>query len=242
MFFLANRNYFSQNGYLYQAAFNGTFYEYGFTSIPVIEITDAPEDTDWDRWSILFDGKTYRLYFMPVGKSDRLYQFGFNTSTEKYEYGYNSIPVIPVNGLPEDANVTGFSILHDGANYRLYFKTSSQRKIYQCGYNPSVGENGAYVFGYNSIPEIAIVNAPTDTDWKSWSMLHDGEVYRLYFKSSNDKNLLYQFGFDGKSYTYGHLSAPVLQVIGMPDKTYVKKFNLTHDGMDYRFYNLVKPE
>lgn len=235
--FLASiTNFFSQKGALYQAAYNGSFYEYKYNSIPIISISNAPEDTDWNRWSILFDGENYRLYFMPIGKSDRLYQFGYNSFSEKYEYGYNSVSIIPIRGLPDDANITNFSILFDGSDYRLYFK-SGQKKLYQCAYNPSIGTTGAYEFGFHSKSEITIKNAPLDTDWNNWSMLHDGEVYRLYFKSSQNNNLLYQFGFDGNSYVYGFQSDPVIKVEGMPDKNFVKKFNITYDGL-YRYYNL----
>jgi hypothetical protein len=179
---------------------------------------------------------------MPIAKSVKLYQFSFNLVTEQYEFGYNSIPIIPVMGLPEDADVTGFSILHDGSYYRLYFKTEVQNSIYQCAYNPTIGNNGAYVYGYKSIPEITITDAPVDTDWNKWSMLHDGDIYRLYIKSTNDSELLYQFGVDGYSYAYGYESIPVLHVKGMPEINFVERFNLTHDQMDYRYYNLVKPE
>ena len=233
---------FCQSGQLYQAAFNGESYEYGFTSIPVIDIVNAPEDTDWERWSLLFDGDTYRLYFMPIGRSDKLYQFGFNPATSAYEYGHRSTPVIPIIGLPDDANVTGFSMLHDGIDYRLYFMTSDKSKVYQCAYNSNAEGGAAYEFGYRSAPEISIIDAPYDTDWRSWSMLHDGNVYRLYLKSTADGNALYQFGFDGSAYTYGYRSTPIIRIKGMPRQKYVRKFNLTHDGQDYRYYNLKKPD
>jgi hypothetical protein len=227
----------AQSARLYQAAFNGTCYEFGYKSFPEIPISDAPEDTDWQRWSILYDGINYKLYAMPIGKSDKLYQFAFNPSTLQYEYGYNCSPITSVVDLPENANVTGFSILHDGDNYRLYFKTDEKDKIYQCGFDP---DSESFVFGYNSIPVITISNAPENTDWNSWSMLHDGQDYRLYFKSKDNKNLLYQFGFNGYSYSYGYRSLPKIKVINMPQLHYVKKFNITFDGSEYRYYNLEK--
>ena len=61
---------FSQSAFLYQAAFNGTEYEYGYSSKPRIEITGAPDDIDWNRWSMLHDGGNYRLFFMPIGRSE----------------------------------------------------------------------------------------------------------------------------------------------------------------------------
>jgi hypothetical protein len=239
IFLMLNKSFlWSQVANLYQAAYNGESYEYGFNSLPMIPISGAPDDTDYERWSILHDGNVYRLYFMPLGKSDQLYQFGFNPNSKSYEFGYKSIEIIPIVNLPINANVSSFSILFDGFNYRLYFKSSENKSLFQCAYNPSEGLNGSYIYGYNSDPEINIKNAPQDTDWKTWSMLHDGETYRLYFKSKAKKNVLYQFGYDGLNYTYGHQSNPEIEVIGMPRKEFVNKFNITYDGKNYRYYNL----
>jgi hypothetical protein len=228
----------AQEANLYQAAYNGEFYEYGYNSLPIIPITGAPEDTDYERWSILHDGSVYRLYFMPLGKADKLYQFGFNPNSQSYEYGYKSNEIIPIINLPENTDASSFAILYDGLNYRLYFKSSLNKTLYQCAYNPQTGPNGSYIYGYKSEPEIAIKNAPPDTDWKTWSMLFDGETYRLYFKSKTKKSTLYQFGYDGLNYTFGYQSNPRIEVIGMPKKEFVKNFNITHDGTNYRLYNL----
>lgn len=227
----------AQNGKIYQAGYNGNVYQFGYNSAQTISISGAPEDTDWDRWSILHDGSVYRLYFMAIGKSNVLYQFGYNTFSGDYEYGYESKPIIQITGLPNNTNVTGFSILFDGSYYRLYFKSSDNFSLYQCAYDFSRQQ---YRFGYQSIPEINITNAPNDMDMRSWSMLHDGEDYRLYFKSISNKNKLYQFGFNGINYEYGYNSTPVIKIEGMPIKNYVKKFNITYDGSDYRYYNLEK--
>jgi len=42
----------AQRGVLYQAGFNGAVYQYGYNSAPTLAIKGAPEDTDWERWSI----------------------------------------------------------------------------------------------------------------------------------------------------------------------------------------------
>jgi hypothetical protein len=88
----------AQNGKLYQAGYNGNVYQFGYNSAQTISISGAPEDTDWDRWSILHDGSVYRLYFMAIGKSNVLYQFGYNTFSGDYEYGYESKPIIQIQG------------------------------------------------------------------------------------------------------------------------------------------------
>lgn len=234
---------YSQKAYLYQAAYNGTSYEYSFNSIPKIEIVDAPKDTDWNRWSMLHDGDFYRLFFMPIGRSDLLYQFGYNEATRKYEYGYNFTYEIPIIDLPSDADITSFSMLHDGDTYRLYFTMREDKaKLLQCAYDENEGGSGSFIFGYRSIPEIPIVKAPADTDWNRWAMLHDGLVYRLYFMKEGSSNTLYPFGFDGNSYKYGYSSDPIIHVIKMPETPNVPKFNMLHDGDHYRLYMLKKPK
>lgn len=232
---------YSQKAVLFQAAFDGKNYEFGYHSKPTIDIKGAPSDIDWERWSILFDGKMYRLYFMPIGRSDRLYQFGFNYYTEAYEFGHRSTPIIPVVGLPDDANLTSFSILYDSVDYRLYFKTGVKNRIYQCAYDSAYGNFGAYRFGYHSLREIPVLNAPPNTDWKNWTMLHDGKNYRLYFGNTKDKNQIIQFGFNGYGYSFGYQSIPYINIKGMPKLNFTDKFNITFDGIDYRLYKLLKP-
>ncbi|MFM7769481.1 MAG: hypothetical protein ACKO8Q_02895 [Bacteroidota bacterium] len=234
--FLSIRSNSQNRATLYQAAFNGRVYEYGYNSLPKISVTGAPADIDWNRWSILHDGDTYRLYFLPKKRSDVLYQFGFNESTLEYEYGYNSLSEIPILGLPSGTNISNFSILFDGLFYRLYFRSKENFSLFQCAYDEN---NQAYRFGFNSIPEIEIIGAPDDADLNSWTILHDGLSYRLYFKSVERNNVLYQFSFDGNAYVYGYNSIPEISVQKMPKLNYVKKFNITHDGGDYRYYNLM---
>jgi hypothetical protein len=229
---------FGQEAKLLQAVYNGSEYEFGYQCIPEIEIKGAPQDVDWSNWSILHDGENYRLYFMPVGKKDRLYQFGYNPQTEKYEYAFNSIPVIRIKRIPKDADVSNFSILFDGEFYRLYLKSSTSYSLYQFAFKRSLFGRGSYVYGYKSISKIEILNAPEDINWKNWTMLHDRQVYRLYFKSKKEENKLIQFGFDGIAYNYGFKSSPSINIIGFPETNY--KFNILHDGDKYRYYNLIK--
>jgi len=232
---------YSQKGFLYQAAYNGSAYEFGYNSMAKIPIVNAPEDVDWNRWSMLYDGE-YRLFFMPKGRSNTLYQFGYNASTQSYEYGYKNTYTIPIVGLPDRTDISSFSMLYDGTDYRLYFSSMyDNAKLLQCGYNADRGESGSFVYGYRSIGEIPIRNAPSDTDWSRWGMLHDGSVYRLYFTPIGSDDVLYQFGFDGKSYKYGYSSDPRINVDKMPETYNVPKFNMLHDGRYYRFYRLKKP-
>lgn len=108
---------------IYQFAFNSTSrnYEFGYRSIPVMDVTGAPSDVDWDRWAMLHDGSVYRHYAFKQGSETTFYQFGFNASTSDYEYGFRSIPTLTVQNMPSNSDTNDFAMLHDGSVYRFYF-------------------------------------------------------------------------------------------------------------------------
>ncbi len=110
---------------VHQFAFNAATsnYEYGFNSIPKINVTGGPVDADYSRWSMLHDGTTYRFYAFKQGSNTVFYQWGFNTASSAYEYAFNSLTPITVEGMPANSDATSFSMLHDGTDYRFYFKT-----------------------------------------------------------------------------------------------------------------------
>jgi hypothetical protein len=118
----------------------------------------------------------------------------------------------------------------------------NSKKLLQCAYDSNFGSNGAYRYGFRSMEEISITDAPYDTDWNRWSMLHDGKVYRLYFMPLNRRDVVYQFGFNGYSYEYGYKSSPKIDVIGFPSSIGNDKFNMLHDGSYFRIYQLQKPK
>jgi hypothetical protein len=226
---------------LVQAAFNPSTgrFEFGFDSIPEIPITGAPADVDWDRWGMLHDGTTYRLYFLPQGEADELLQFGFNPSTVAYEWGHDSIPAIPITGTPAGVDPSGFAMLHDGSTYRLYFLSENDPlQLVQFGFDPSVGE---YVYGHQSIPEIPITGTPAGTDWSGWEMLHDGSTYRLYAFADAGHDALVQHGFNPATtaYEWGHDSIPQIDLSSAPAGTNTDDFAMLHDGTRYRFYMLT---
>lgn len=207
-------------------------YQFGYNSIPNINITGAPADTDFNRSAMLHDGSVYRLYFFKQGSSDTLYQFGWNGRA--YQYGHRSIPTLNITGRPVDANPEDFAMLHDGSTYRLYMLSYDQTKVYQFGWNGS-----SYQYGHNSIPTINITDAPSDTDKNRWAMLHDGTTYRMYFGKNNTVDKLYQFAWNGSSYQYGYNSINILDLDLIPPSSNFDIMNMLHDGSAYRFYYLA---
>ena len=207
-----------------------------YVSVNNISIIGAPADTDKNRWAMLHDGTSYRLYFFKVGTNDTLYQFVYNGA--KYEYGYdNAIKVLKITGMPSDADASNFNVLHDGTYFRLFMKSKKiPTKLYQAAFNPGTNR---YEYGYKSVNATNIVNAPSDTDFSRMAMLNDG-INRLYIFKKQSDNQFYQFFFDifGKRYILADKTP--LTVTGMPTNSNVNSFAMLHDGYKKRFYFQTK--
>ena len=95
-----------------------------------------------------------------------------------------------------------------------------------------------YDFGFNSISNIPVINAPSDTDFSRYAMLHDGITYRLYFFKDGTHDTIYQFGYNATSgkYEFGFNSIPELKITGMPTDSDTSSFAMLHDGTTYRLY------
>ncbi len=93
-----------------------------------------------------------------------------------------------------------------------------------------------YRFGFRSIPNIPITGEPADADAARWAMLYDGSTYRLYSFRQGSEDRLYQFGFNGISYAFGHNSIPELTLADFPADADSNTFAMLHDGADYRLY------
>lgn len=93
-----------------------------------------------------------------------------------------------------------------------------------------------YVFGLNSIPNIPITGAPADTNFRRWAMLHDGDTYRMYFFKGSTADQLYQFGWNGSSYHFGHNSIPVLTLTNAPADADASSISMLHSGGNYHAY------
>ncbi|MGD1701186.1 hypothetical protein [Dapis sp. BLCC M229] len=80
-----------------------------------------------------------------------------------------------------------------------------------------VPNSTTYKFLSDAGADLSVVDAPSDANWRRWSMLHDGSDYRMYCFKGTTSDTLYQFGWDGSSYKYGHNSYRVLTISGIPD-------------------------
>ncbi|QTE30830.1 hypothetical protein [Pengzhenrongella sicca] len=180
----AYRLYFFQGSStdtLYQFAWDGSSYAYGHNSIPVLTLTGAPADVDASRLTMLHSGAAYHAYLRRLGDPTTLYQFVWVPGTTTYQWavaGY--YPSLPVTGFPSDTDWSRWNMLHDDATYRIYAgRYGSTDRLVQGSWNAAAGQ---YQFGYDSIPELALVGYPADSDVGRSAMLHDGTDYRFYFQ------------------------------------------------------------
>lgn len=169
----------STNNTLYQFAWNGSSYEFGYKSIKELTLTNMPEDADASSASMLFGDGNYRCYLRKLGDPTTLYQFAWVNGTAKYEWGQGaSIPSLSVTDFPDDTDWSRWSMLNDGS-YRIYaMKLGSNTEFYQGSWNGS-----SYQFGHNSIKTLTLEETPSNSNLASMSMLHDGSAYRFYLQT-----------------------------------------------------------
>ncbi|WP_325894278.1 phospholipase [Grimontia sp. NTOU-MAR1] len=213
-------------------------YQYGYKSTPNLAITGAPKDTDWTRWAILYDGRDYRLFFMRTGRNNQLYPFAYNSQSGKYEYGFRSASVLTIDGMPDDADTSNFSMTHDGSVYRFYMKSASNpAKLYEAGYNYATYQ---YEYRHKSNTKIQIGKAPADTDWSRWGVTQSGSQFYFYAFKSGSNREFYQFFFDLSSGRYEYNfpdSTKVFTLKGMPSNSNSTSFDILHDEESYYFYH-----
>ena len=158
-----------------------------------IEITNAPEDTDWNRWAMLQDGKDYRLYCFKQNSNNTLYQFAFNGAS--YEFAYNSIPEVTITNVPATANTNAIAMLHDGEKYRLYFADESNETVlHQFEWNGNEYE-------YLPMQTKTVFGISPEADTSTIAMLHTGKHY-TYYALNTQRDTLHQAIYNVDSNTY----------------------------------------
>ena len=70
-------------------------------------------------------------------------------------------------------------------------------------------------------------------------MFHDGSTYRQAVGRIGAPDTLYQFGWNGSSYAYGHNSTNVLSIVDSPADAFPGQARILHDGELYRLYRLA---
>lgn len=98
--------------------------------------------------------------------------------------------------------------------------------------------SGDGVYGANATRSIEVVNAPADSDFFRYAMLHDGSTSRLYVFKRETTDTLYQFAFDKIShkFVYDFKSSRELKLVNVPEDANTNSFVMLHDGAINRLY------
>ncbi len=172
----------SSSDTLYQFAWNGSSYDYGFNSIPVLTLADSPSDVDASSIRMLHSGGAYHAYLRRLGDPTTLYQYVWQPGTAIYRWGTPGyFPSLPVTEFPFDTDWSRWNMLHDGSAYRIYaFRHGFTDRMYQGSFDLGAA---AYRYAFNSIPELRLTGFPSSSDVGRSAMLHDGSAYRFYFQA-----------------------------------------------------------
>ena len=103
---------------IYSFQFDGSTYAYQRS----YNITKAPPDTDWSRWTMVYGDGASRFYTGKIGDDSVIYQFQYNLLTQAYEWGYGgAVSTIAVTDMPADSDTSHFCILYSANRYRFYY-------------------------------------------------------------------------------------------------------------------------
>jgi len=104
------------------------------------------------------------------------------------------------------------------------------RTLVQYGYRTGTG---IYEYGYNSIPQLAILDAPVDVDLSRYAMVHDGRRYHLFAGVLGNDNALDIYTYDGSGYRYTNQRVAVRDLPADADRS---NFSMVHNGTSFRLY------
>jgi len=210
--------------------------KYQFVENSGIQIKNAPNDLDWKRWATSDDGFQSKLFFFKRNTNNVLYSFQINNAKTVYHFDEDT-GEIKINNIPSDANTNSFSMIHDGASSKLFMQSRTKHALYQFDF-----ESQDKHYDLKSDRPIMIYNAPADSDWYRWAMLHDGNNMLLYFFKKETPDEFYQFGLNpgSQSFEYGFPSASLLYLVGIPIRSNTNQFSMLHSGNAYQFYFLTQ--
>lgn len=237
--------------------FDKDVYRFAGDSIPIL---GAPADTDWQRWGMLNDRKSSRMYFFKAKTDDKIYQFLFDGETYKYD---DTIPELTITGITESVSTSSIAMLStpnfeevkgvNGKdlpvpnNYHIYMQQRDEpEQIHQF-----IWEKGTENIEANGITraKFGITGFPKDTDWQRWAMTYDSNRYQLAleayvffaFKQGSDRQIYYgRYGHkdEQNNDVYGYEG--VLALVDAPKDTNHSSMAVMFDGVDTHLYMLTQ--
>jgi hypothetical protein len=164
-----------------------------------------------------------------------LNQGAWEYATDRYVYGHRSIPEIEITGAPDDADFTRWAMLHDDVDYLLYcFRGDTTDTLYSFGWN-----GFTYAHGHHDAREVTLADAPNATSFDGIAMLHAHGRKIAYLRVDDEPSTLLQFvrlpGTDVFRWNVAN-HIPRIAVVGFPADTDWARWDMLHDGVDFRFY------
>ncbi|AUX43540.1 uncharacterized protein SOCE26_049900 [Sorangium cellulosum] len=208
------------------ASFN---YKYGIQQPFNIPIRGAPKDADLTRWSLLFDGQTYRFCCFQGTTTDALYAFAYDGTS--LVYGHLGMTTMRLAGFPADTDTSYFGMLSDGESYHLCMRRLGREPVL---YRATLDlRTGTWSYGQSSIPAtIPVTGFPADADWGRWAVLFDGQQYGVAALQIGSNTTVYQGIYQAAQGCYTYLSRGT--IVGAPANSDLRSMALINDGQ----YNL----
>ena len=112
-------------------------FPFGYRSIDVMRVTQAPADADPERWAMTHDGNvqeddgTYRLFHLAAGRDDTLYRFTWDGSTYRFDREFDIDLKSYGEGLGPALDTSQFAITHGNVNtlLQLWFLSESGDRL-----------------------------------------------------------------------------------------------------------------
>ena len=187
-------------------ATNSSGLNYSFGT-QLLDLENAPDDTDYNRWGMLHDGTFLRLYFFKQSSDTELYQFVLDQTTTpattSLAQGFFQNPRI--TDAPTDADTSNIAFVNEAGtnlignfitrNSLMYMRGKTKpRTVYPFTFNETTNN---FEYDTLSAPEHNVTGSPADADFSRWAMdavtnfgVTDTTFYA--FKSGSD-NQFYQY-------------------------------------------------
>ena len=201
-------------------------YEFGYDSISRIAIEQG-EGLDPARFAMAHDGRSFYLFLGVEGSPNVLRVYSFAGT-------YIDSGLLPVlMNVPPDANMARIAALHDGSYFRIYTRSLSNPRVMHQWRSASVGGPFTRDSSWNT------AGGPPDADFTRWAMFHNGSTYIQAVFRRGSRDTLYQYGFNGREYAFGHNARETIQLIDTPADAHTSQVAILHDGRRYRAYLLA---
>ncbi|MCK5376244.1 MAG: hypothetical protein KAJ97_04120 [Acidobacteria bacterium] len=201
----------------------------------------------WDEWghfvlAAVFDGSEYHMWFTVITPEDRPTDIGHATSPDGIEWTIDPDPVL-TRGAPGDWDesfVAGAAVIHDGAQFHMWYEGEDGDGISRAGYATS--PDGSVWTEYPGNP---VMNEGPPGSWDSRgvsprTVIVDGDRYKMWYTAYGQgmfagTRVFYAESLDG--ITWAKHGSPVLNhSIAGWDSGWVANPAVIFDGAAYHMW------